>query len=307
MELEKKQSLSSLWLYSFIILGRTWWRLIVLFFVFIVIGQILSMILRGGILFFGGVPMLSGNFGGAWKLILGLGILAAMVWQWFTCYGMAILIQLFDKAARGDSPSIFESLSSFRASFSLFVVTFLSSLLLIPGGILARGESRALGVILNIVILLTVSIRWIYAPGYAVLQEQGGLDSMRSSWNLTSGRYVDTLLVGIILVLSWVGYLLIAFSTVYAFAWGNFPTAQALADIVNKPFWVIIAFACSQLLAFVVAVFINRDLVENPKPTPQDTENWVPPQEDMVSPQPVIFRPSAHPNQDQKPPTMDKI
>ncbi|MBR2082431.1 MAG: glycerophosphoryl diester phosphodiesterase membrane domain-containing protein [Elusimicrobiaceae bacterium] len=290
----------SLWGYSFKIIARIWWRLLITAIVYFIVGQILTLVLREIVSFLGlGAILGGGRSSGVWFVLIGLTLLAFVVIQTFTCYFWATCIHLFDKAIKQQTPSLMEAFSSsFRPAWSLFIVSFIIFLIALPGTLLAR-KFLILGLVLNGLLFLLFFIRWTYAQGYIVLQEYGAIDAMRESWYLIRKNYIDTLLLWLIIAISYVVYMGVILITAVL-------TVKSFSRTTSFYVLGLIAIlAIGQLLAFIVVTFVNRDAVENPQLTPQEMDNWTPPMEldFQEKATPVI----AQPQTEQNPPTMDRI
>ncbi len=304
MDLKQHQSLGTLWLYSFKLFAKTWWRSLVAFLIFLAVGQIVSAVLKLFISVFGiGVIFGGGDPQAISFVLVGIMLIVFTISQTYTCYFWAILIQMSYKALRQERVSLLEAAGhSFKAAWSLFLVSFLAGLIILPSALLAR-KSVVLGGLVTLVVSLTILIRWTYASRYIVLQQVGTLDSLSFSWDLTRNRYGDTFLMWLLIAVSWAGYMLVMLLTA-------FPIVKIVSRSVGMyMLGGVLGIGICQIVAFLTVVFVNRDTVANPRMTVEEMNNWTPPEiaEDFTDLQPILKEPAVAKSEAKNIPTMDKI
>lgn len=285
MDLKTHKNLLQLWEYSFVMIARCWWRIIVVGIIFYVLSEIVNLLLREVVAFlaptiiFGG-----GSKQGIILTLIGMFVIAFTIGQLFSCYFGSVFIHLLGKAADEKQPSISEAIShSFGTALPLFVVSFLGALVMLPGVLLAHWFPL-LGIGLTLIVFFTLVIRWTYGVGYVVLQERGPLDSMAASWDLTRRHYGETIglwaiIVGVAIVCSLfvVGGMvaMFSFSSISPESLRHLPLGLKLTLVT------VASLIMNQQVAFILAVFINRDNEDNPRMTPQEMDNWIPPDLDL--------------------------
>lgn len=299
MDLKTRQSLFSLWKYSFSLVLHNWWRIVIAFIIASVVGKIVSILLSFGIGFLGFGLIMGG--GHSLGILIGLGVIAYAISQIISCYFLGTYIHLFDDTIAQKKPSLLEAFAStsFGSVWSLVLLSFAIVLLMIPGIILYIHKMPVLSIVSTIVLFILIGIRWTYAPGYIVLQSYGFMDAMRESWDQTRPNYLDTLLLWIIVLISYILYILLlhpaAFLLVSVLQLPRFATLAILA-VLFIPLFI-------QLLAFIVAVFINRDAETDTRIQTTGIQDWTPPEINNIEPpQTTVRQQPEHSN-----PQMDKI
>lgn len=298
---QKEQNLGKLWLYSFTLLFKIWWRIAITFSIFCVVGQILTMILQEVLTILGaGAIWGGGDPRDITLFLIGIFLVSFAIIQIYTCYFWSILIQLIYNAIHGKTPSLLEAAGhSFKEAWALFIFSFIISLISLPGWLLIH-KIPILGILFCIFLFLFLFIRWIYAQGYIVLQQRGAFESMSSSWDLTRKRYGETVLLGFIILISFLMYwiLMVIIAT---------PFVKILSrTTIHFALTIFCGLALGQILSFIIATFVDRDSIDNPRMTPQKMEDWTPPEiyeGDFSDLNPT----PQNPTRTQQFPTLDKI
>lgn len=282
MDLKKHHNLFSLWGYSFVMMVRVWWRIIVISFVFAIVARLFTAVARGAIETVIGTLFFTGAAGNpqSLKMVLIMFLVAFLVGTLVSCYFIAVVMHLFAQVLNDTKISLMEAISNaFGSFFSLFVVSLPIWFFMTLGTFFFHNHPLLRAVVFLLLFLL-VFIRWTYACGYIIFQEQGIKDSISSSWDLTRRRYGETFVTWVLIVIyalcSFI-LMVIALKIIRQFVYHP-ASIEEWRSAMELPVSTAVCFIWSQPIAFILAMFTNRENVENPRATRQELEDWTPPE-----------------------------
>ncbi len=270
MNLQEHLPLPKLWLHSFSVTNKALPKLLTVLVLYVVLSLVFVWLFKlvAMSLSFLLIPFLSGSKFTVVVNMLLLALVVMFIFQFFNFIFTTAGIKIIAQTAEDNRNYLLETFfDSLKPAFWMVCSYLLVALISIPGAVLTQWIPLV-GVLFNIVLFFLVYIRLIYNKLFIALAGQGPIDGLVNSWKMTGGmRYIDTLLMVIMLVGTSLLYIVASFA-LFKILYTQIPLHAAQFFDLSKSVtgWVtllvilaILAFFClCQLATFVVLTFLNR-------------------------------------------------
>lgn len=290
MNLQERQSLPELWLYSFSVALRALPKLLVVFAGYLIAGYILKKIMESIVTpvlqFFAPLFFTGSKF----SLLVNVACVFLFAWtiknlyvKFFVVLGIRLAgntaenktASLVENAFDSIKPAVFNVVAGLikaipvaillAAAFTLFGEKIVAGYIM---GNISKGTILSIAGLVGIILFFVLYIRLIYAEFLIALKGNGPIEGLVESWRMTAGiKYLDTLLLCVMLVASSViiGFLF------WLLLWGLYIIIPlyfaSLFDLSNTWVgWVVLGsvlgilwfFIICQGWGFLLVTFLNR-------------------------------------------------
>ncbi len=208
MNLQERQNLPKLWLYSFAVTNKAFTRLLMICIVYLLVGFVIYQILktfgRSLIMFLAPFFMTSSKI----SLILNMLAFIFAIWalmqlysKFFITIGTRLIGQEAEQQRSFLLETIFDSIKPAIFAVIAGIIAAIPALLVaVPMFFLLRDANPHVAKLVEwfvrMILFFTIYIRLTYAQAFIMLKDFGPIDGLVASWRMTRGmKYLDTFLM----------------------------------------------------------------------------------------------------------------